>query len=146
MNESGRVKFKSIDVKLGVAMTAMLKSAGDNAADLYLDVNRKANHYVRTSGKLIKGKQIIAMMYESFRMRDRQDMFVSLDYLIKLQYQGDQKMNSFKQTWLEVTDRMRPEDVPSKTASKHTQRPNQEKVVANASKGRDLSQLMGRKT
>ena len=63
MNESGHIRFKSIDVKLGVAMTAMLKSAGDNAADLYLDANRKANHYVRT----IKRRQIIAMMYESFR-------------------------------------------------------------------------------
>ena len=42
MNESGHIRFKSIDVKLGVAMTAMLKSAGDNAADLYLDANRKA--------------------------------------------------------------------------------------------------------
>ena len=43
-NESGHLKFKSIDVKFGVAMTAMLKSTGDNASDLYLGVNRKANH------------------------------------------------------------------------------------------------------
>ena len=52
-------------------MTAMLKSAGGNAADLYLDVNRKANRYVRTESKLMKGKQAVAMMYESFRTRDR---------------------------------------------------------------------------
>ena len=107
LNESGHIKFKSIGVKLGVAMTAMLKSAGDTASDLYLDVNRTANRYVRTEGKLIKGRQIIAMMYESFRTRDRLDMIVSLDYLMKLQYQGDQRMSMFNQTWLEVIDRIR---------------------------------------
>ena len=52
MSDSGHLKYKSIDIKLGVAMTAILKSAGDAAMDLYLDVNRKANKYVRDSNKL----------------------------------------------------------------------------------------------
>ena len=38
------------------------------------------------------------MMYESFRTRDRLDMIITLEYLIKLQYQGDQRMSVFKQT------------------------------------------------
>ncbi|CAE7171232.1 unnamed protein product, partial [Symbiodinium microadriaticum] len=99
-NESGHLKFKSIDVKFGVAMTAMLKSTGDNASDLYL------------------GVQIIAVMYESL------DMIATLGYLIKIQYQRDEKMNTFKQTWLEVTSEviglMRPEDVLSDTALRDT--------------------------
>ena len=82
MNDSGHLKLKSIDVKLGLAMTAMLKSAGDVAADLYLDVNRIANRYARNDAKLIKGRQIIAMMYESFRTRDRLDMIFALEYPI----------------------------------------------------------------
>ncbi|CAE7786659.1 unnamed protein product [Symbiodinium sp. KB8] len=113
LNDSGHIKFKSIDIidiKLGIAMSAMLKAAGDNALDLYLDVNRKSSKYVREESKLIKGRQIIAMMYESFRTRDRLDMIVTLEYLIKLQYQGDQRMSVFQQTWLECIDRMRPED------------------------------------
>ena len=44
---SGHNKFNRIDVKLGVAMTAMLKNNSDHASDLYLDVNRRANQYVR---------------------------------------------------------------------------------------------------
>ncbi|CAE7187272.1 unnamed protein product, partial [Symbiodinium sp. CCMP2456] len=116
LNDSGDIKFKSIDVKLGVAMTAMIKNGGDGAQDLYLNVNRSANKLMHDHAKLLKGRQIIAMMYESFRARDRLDMIVSLDYLIRLQYQGDQKMNTFKQTWLEIIDRVRPEDVPSETA------------------------------
>ena len=56
------------------------------------------------------------MMYESFRTRDRLDMIVSLDYLVKLQYQGDNKLHQFKQTWLEILNRMREEDIPSEKA------------------------------
>ena len=79
LGDSGPTKFKSIDVKLALAMQSMLKSAGDNASDLFLDVNRRANKSVRTHGKLIKGRQIIAMMYESFRTRDRIDMIMTID-------------------------------------------------------------------
>ena len=93
LNDSGHLKFKSIDIKLGIAMAAMLKAAGDNALDLYLDVNRKSSKYVREESKLIKGRQIVAMMYESFRTRDRLDMIVTLEYLIKLQSQGDQHIS-----------------------------------------------------
>ena len=60
-------------------MTAMLRAGSDKAAELYLEVNRKANDYVRSyEGKIIKGRQIIAMMYESFRTRDRPNMIVAL--------------------------------------------------------------------
>lgn len=97
-------------------MTAMIKAGGDNSQNLCLNINRKANKLMHDQSKMIKGRQIIAMMYESFRTRDR----LSLDYLIKLQWQGDQKMNTFKQTWLEIIDRMRPEDVPSETALRDT--------------------------
>eukprot|EP00439_Symbiodinium_sp_Y106_P044222 s4937_g5.t1 len=117
LNDSGHKKLKSIDVKLEVAMTGMLRAGGDKAAELYLEVNRKANDYVRSyEGKIIKGRQIIAMMYESFRTRDRLDMIVSLDYLVKLQCQGDNKLHQFKQTWLEILNRMRQEDIPSEKA------------------------------
>ena len=35
-------------MKLVVVMTVMLKLGSDTASDLYLDVNRKANRYIRT--------------------------------------------------------------------------------------------------
>ena len=48
-------------------MSAMLQAGSDKAAELYLEVNQKANDYVRSyEGKIIKGRQIIAMMFESF--------------------------------------------------------------------------------
>ena len=50
LSDSGDIKFKSIDVKLGVAMTAMLKSAGDAAMDLYLDVNRPRGESICPQG------------------------------------------------------------------------------------------------
>ena len=56
------------------------------------------------------------MMFESFRTQDRSDMIVTLDYLVKLPYNGDAKLHQFKQTWMEILVRMRREDVPSKKA------------------------------
>ena len=47
---------------------------------------------------------------------------VTLDYLIKLQYQGDSKTDTFNQKWLELIGRMRPEDVASDTALRDTRR------------------------
>ena len=64
----------------------------------------------------IKGRQIIAMMMESFRARDRIDVIYTIDHFTKIQYPGDNKLAKFKATWLEVIGRMRPEDVPSKNA------------------------------
>ena len=117
LNDSGGVRFNSIDVKLASAMISMLKGAGDGANDLSLDVNFKANAYIRGNQfTVIKGRQIIAMMMESFRTRDRIDVIYTIDHFTKIQYPGDNKLATFKATWLEVIGRMRPEDVPSKNA------------------------------
>ena len=117
LNDSGHKKFRGIDVKLGVAMSAMLRAGSDKAAELYLEVNRKANDYIRSyDGKIIKGRQIIAMITRVLGFATDSDMIVSLDYLVKLQFQGDNKLHQFKQTWLEILNRMRPEDIPSEKA------------------------------
>ena len=120
LNDSGGVRYNSIDsidVKLASAMISMLKGAGDGANDLSLDVNLKANAYIRGNQfTVIKGRQIIAMMMESFRTRDRIDVIYTIDHFTKIQYPGDNKLATFKATWLEVIGRLRPEDVPSKNA------------------------------
>ena len=41
---------------------------------------------------------------------------IALDYLVKLQCQGDNKLHQFKQTWLEILNRMRQEDIASEKA------------------------------
>ena len=117
LNDSGGVRYDSVDVKLASAMISMLKGAGDGANDLSLDVNLKANAYIRGNQfTVIKGRQIIAMMLESFRTRDRIDVIYTIDHFTKIQYPGGNKLAVFKATWLEVIGRMRPEDVPSKNA------------------------------
>ena len=81
MNESIPIKFKNIDMKLIVIMTDILESISDISSDLYLDINRKINRYIRTEADLI------TMMNGSFKTRNRVGMVVSLECLIKLQYQ-----------------------------------------------------------
>ena len=102
-------------MKLASAMIIMLKGAGEGANDLSHDVNLKANAYAYIRGNQFKGVQIIAMMMESSRTRDRIDVVYTIDHFTKIQYPGDNKLATFKATWLEVVGRMR-ENVPSKNA------------------------------
>ena len=121
LNESGRIKFKSIDVKLAAAMTSMLRTAGDQASDLLLEINRKANQCVRSSSrKIMKGRQIVAMMYESFRTRDRLDLIVTLRVPDQVAVPGMPSSTCSIKRGLEVISRMRPEGVPSETALRDT--------------------------
>ena len=56
LNDSGHKKFRGIDVKLGVAMSAMLRAGSDKAAELYLEVNRKGTTmFGRTTAKSSRG-------------------------------------------------------------------------------------------
>ena len=53
LNNYGYKKFKNIDIKFGIAMTAMLRVGSDKATEVYLEINRKANEYVRShEGKI----------------------------------------------------------------------------------------------
>ena len=99
LNDSGGVRYNSIDVKLASAMISILKGAGDGANDLSLNVNLKTNAYIRGNQfTIVKGRQIIALMMENFRTRDRIDMIYTIDHFTKIQYPGDNKLATFKAT------------------------------------------------
>ncbi|CAE7336630.1 unnamed protein product [Symbiodinium sp. KB8] len=82
----------------------MLKSAHDAAMDLYLDVNRMANPYVRKDSETDQG--------QTNHCDDVPEREIGWTWW--------SRMSLFKQTWLECIDRMRPEDVPSDTALRDT--------------------------
>ena len=104
-------------MKLASAIISMLEGACQGANDLSLDVNLKANAYIRGNQfMVIKGRRIIAIMMESFRTRDRIDVIYTIDHFTKIQCPGDNKLATVKATWLEVIGRMRHEDVRSKNA------------------------------
>ena len=73
-------------------MDKMIKSAGDQASEVALEVRGR---------KGIKGRHIIFTVLESFRTYDRLDLVFGVEHLHKLAYPGDKKMGDFKQRWLE---------------------------------------------
>ena len=115
LNFSGGTRFNSIDIKLANAMLGMLKQASaiEEASELLIEVTQKTNLYIKARSGVIKGRQIVAMLMESFRTRDRTDVIYSIEFLTKLQYPGDHKLLQFRASWHQILGRMRPADIPS---------------------------------
>ena len=115
LNYSGGTRFNSIDIKLANAMLGMLKQASaiEEASELLIEVTQKTNLYIKARSGVIKGRQIVAMLMESFRTRDRTDVIYSIEFLTKLQYPGDHKLLQFRASWHQILGRMRPADIPS---------------------------------
>ena len=124
LNDSGGLKYSSIDLKLANAVMSMLKAGGDECYDLCTEVITKSNRCMRGNAEgrytVIKGRQIIAMMMESFRARDRLDLVYTIEQLGQLQYPGDAKLAHSRTVWMEIIHNMRPEDVPSSRALRDT--------------------------
>eukprot|EP00439_Symbiodinium_sp_Y106_P055637 s2913_g7.t1 len=123
LHDSGHKKFKSIDFKLGVAMTAMLRAGSHKAAELYLEVNRKANDYVRSyEGKIIKGRQIIALglHYENLSYYDPKRSYGSLPNIIDRTIMRRREQSNLTQTQVGLREMLEGKDLlaaPAKTAA-----------------------------
>ena len=68
MSDSGGSRFSTIDVKLANALNAMITSSGDSGREVGLEIKVMTLDLARSSPpKVMKGRQIIAMILESFR-------------------------------------------------------------------------------
>ena len=76
-----------MDIKLALSLQTMLRNAPDDAKDVAHDIQL---HYERRQreNKLIKGREIIAIVLQSFRSSDRSDMTFTIEHLIRLEYPG----------------------------------------------------------
>ena len=115
LNDSEGDRYASIDIKLGNAAKAMIKKARDKAMDLRLEIDaREYKHASSDPVKLIKGREIVAMLRESFRTRNRTDILYTISELANLRFQDDNHLSLFKTQWFQVLESIRPEDRPSK--------------------------------
>ena len=88
----------------------MIKNAGDVAKEVLMEVQSLMSRNIKI-GKPIRGRQIIAIMLESFRTFGRLDLLYSMD-LYKLSNYGDKKMQDFKQKWNDILANMNPDEKP----------------------------------
>ena len=59
--------------------------------------------------RLIKGREIIAIMLQSFRSSDRSDMTFTIEHLIRLEYPRDKNMSVFRNKWYDILLNLRKE-------------------------------------
>ena len=104
-------EYRAIDVKLCLALMSMLKTAGDVARVVRVEVEKLQRHRAKHD-KILSGREVIAIIFESFRSSDNADVMYMIDNLIHMKYPGDSKIYDFYAQWHAVLEGMRAEDVP----------------------------------
>ena len=106
-------EYRAIDVKLCLALMSMLKTAGDVARVVRSEVEKLQRHRAKHD-KILSGREVIAIIFESFRSSDNADVMFMIDNLINMKYPGDSKIYDFYTQWHAILEGMRAEDVPPK--------------------------------
>ena len=114
---SGDQRYNSIDVKLASALMSMMQNGGDQAREVLHEAKLKMAKGCRGSTPtLLKGRQLLAMVIDSFRSASNTDLVFTIKHLYDLPYPGDNEIVLFKSQWNEVLEQMRPGDVPNDIA------------------------------
>ena len=106
-------EYRAIDVKLCLALMSMLKTAGDVAGVVRIEVEKLQRHRAKHD-KILSGREVIAIIFESFRSSDNADVMFMIDNLINMKYPGDSKICDFYTQWHAILEGMQAEDVPPK--------------------------------
>ncbi len=117
LSNSGDIRFNSIDVKLASALMAMMQNGGEQAREVLNEARlRMAKSCRGETPTIMKGRQLLAMIVDSFRSASNTDLVYTIRYLYDLPYPGDAELVTFKSQWNEVLECMRPGDVPNDVA------------------------------
>jgi len=85
MSDSGGIRFTTIDIKLAIALNAMIASSGDNGKEVGMEIKVMVLDLARRDPpQVVKGRQIIAMILESFRSSTHTDLMFTGKHLYEL--------------------------------------------------------------
>ena len=109
LSDSGGDRFATIDIKMATGMRNMLKRAPDEAKDVYLDATRHSE-LRHQQGVIVKGRELVALVMQSFRTSDRTDLVYHIEHLFNLDFPGDKNLVMFRNKWYDLLLKMRSED------------------------------------
>ncbi len=113
LGDSGGPRFTTIDVKLANALTSMIASSGDSGKEVGMDIKVLTLDLARKDPPgIIKGRQMIAMIMDSFRSSAHTDLAFTGKHLYEMIYPGDNKLGVFKAQWIHILASMREDDKP----------------------------------
>ena len=108
-------RFATIDIKMAIGMQNMLRQAPDEAKDVYLDATRHSE-LRHQQEVIVKGRELAALVMQSFRTSDRTDLVYHIEHLFNLDFPGDKNLVVFRNKWYDLLLKMRSEDRPSPLA------------------------------
>ena len=101
--DSGQTKFKSLDLKLAAALSAVVRDGGpENLIDDLAEMNREA----MSKGSMMKGRQIVWMIYNHFKTNPNLAPVYSIVDLTALKWMGDNNIHTFRHMWNFITRNM----------------------------------------
>ena len=99
LSDSGGDRFATIDIKMAMGMQNMLRQAPDEAKDVYLDATRHSE-LRHQQGVIVKGRELVALVMQSFRTSDRTDLVYHIKHLFNLDFKLQQSQLRFRKTQL----------------------------------------------
>ena len=113
MSNSGGSRFTTIDVKLANALSAMIASSEDSGREIGMEIKVMTLDMARKDApEVVRGRQIVAMILDSFRSATHTDLAFTGKHLYELTYPGDNKLSLFKNQWIHILSAMREDDQP----------------------------------
>ena len=105
LDDPGGSLFVMLDMKLANCMVAMMNKAGERGKRFRDRVNLRMEEAARKGNNVIKGRQIVWMLLDSFKTFDNSELAFGFDHLSKLKVQnGD--LHEFLIQWNHVLDNM----------------------------------------
>ena len=100
LEDSGDPRFRTLDQRLAFALVATIKAECQILATKLQTLDEKA----LLQGKLLKGRQLVWLIFDNFRLNTDMSMVYDIEDITQLQYSGDAKIHSFYRLWFMMTE------------------------------------------
>jgi hypothetical protein len=104
LDSPGAAEYVMLDFKLAEGMDKMLTNGGEKSKRLKQKVDLQMEAATR-EGKILKGRQIVWMVCESFKTHDRSDLLFTFDHLAQVEVRNHD-LHDFMIQWNHVLDNM----------------------------------------
>ena len=95
LEDSGEDRFVSLDLKLSISLSVMLKEVNNDVTSS----TAQREHAAALQGRMLKGRQIAWLIFTFFKRNPKMGVFYSVTDLAKLEWMGDKHIHRFLMTW-----------------------------------------------
>ena len=105
LEDSGGAAYVMLDIKSSTGMSEMLRNAGDKGKIVRERVDLKMEESTRNGNSIIKGRQIVWMVCESFKCFDQSEVVYVFDHFGRLSVHNND-LHDFLARWNHILENM----------------------------------------